>query len=204
MIATTDDFISHVAAHAGVSAGLAERVIRVVLTGIGGYLSAAERQLVADELPAALGVAVLTGSTLATPIEERVLAFDPSIGHARELIASVCRVLVEELSTEALAAIRAAVPVALASLLAAPTTSEAPLQTAPEHPRDTLAGGRPGSHHPVSDARGPGVHSESIAAGNPHAATKLSSTTGSTQERHRETFAEGRPGYPRPLAGSRP
>lgn len=205
MIATTDDFISHVADHAGVSAALAERVVRAVLTGIGGYLSAAERQFVADELPAALGAAILTGSDRATPIEERVLAFDPSIGHARELIASVCRVLVEELSTEALAAIRAVVPVALASLLAAPTTSEAPPPPpASERPRDTLAGGRPGSHHPVSDTRGPGVHSESIAAGNPHAATKLSSTTGSTQERHRETLAEGRPGFPRPLAGSRP
>lgn len=204
MMATTDDFISHVAAHAGVSASLAERVVRAVLTGIGGYLSAAERQFIADELPAALGAAILTGSNRAMPIEERVLAFDPSIGHARELIASVCRVLVEELSTEALASIRAVVPRALASLLAVPATSEAPLPTTSERPRDTLAGGRPGSHHPVSDAKGPDGHGESIAAGNPHAATKLSSTTGSTQERHRETLAEGRPGYPRPLAGSRP
>jgi hypothetical protein len=69
--------------------------------------------------------------------------------------------------------------------------------------RDTLAEGRPGSHHPVSSAHRPGAQSESLAADNPHAATKLSSTTGTTQERHRATLAEGRPGTPYPIAGSR-
>jgi len=203
---TTDDFTSHVVAHSGVATGLAARVTRVVLAGIGGYLSPGARQLVADELPPALGAIVLAGSGLATPIEEQVLALDldsgPNLGHARELTASVCRVLVEELSTDALGAIRAAVPSTLAALLEDASTSEAPPHTAPEYPRHTLADGQPGSHHPVSSAHGPDGQSESIAAGNPHAATKLSSTTGSTQERHRETIAEGRPGFPHPIAGS--
>lgn len=203
MIVTTDDFTSHVAAHAGVSTALAERATRVVLAGCGGYLSPAGRRFVADELPAALGAAVLAGSDLATPIEERVHALETTVGHARELIASVCRVLVEALSTEAIAALRAAVPAGLASLLAGPMTSEAPLQPPSDRPRDNLAGGRPASHHPVSEARPPDAQSESIATDNPHAATKLSSTTGSTQERHHETIAEGHPGHPDPLARSR-
>jgi hypothetical protein len=143
--------------------------------------------------------------------EEHVLALDPdlgpdlrlNLGHARELIASVCRVLVEELSTDALGAIRAAVPSTLASLFQDATASEAPPHALAGYPRETFAGGRPGSHHPVSSAYGAGVQSESIAAGNPHAATKLSSTTGSTQERHHETIAEGRPGSPHPLTESR-
>ena len=203
MIVTTEDFTSHVVAHAGVATGFAARVTRVVLAGIGGYLSPGGRQLVAGELPPALGAVVLAGSDLARPLEEHVLALDPdlpnlgpNLGHARELIASVCRVLVEELSTDALGAIRAAVPSTLAALLEPSTTSEAPPQAASGRPRDTLAEGHPRSHHPVSSAHGAGVQSESIAAGNPHAATKLSSTTGSTQERHHETIAEGRPGSP--------
>jgi len=105
--------------------------------------------------------------------------------------------------SDALGAIRAAVPSTLASLFQDATASEAPLHALAGYPSDTLAEGRPGSHHPVSSAYGAGVQSESIAAGNPHAATKLSSATGSMQERHRETIAEGRPGSPHPIAGSR-
>jgi len=215
MIVTTDDFTSHVVAHAGVATGFAARVTRVVLAGIGGYLSPGARQLVAGELPPELGAVVLAGSDLAGPIEEHVLALvpdlgpdlgpnlGPNLGHARELIASVCRVLVEELSTDALGVIRAAVPSTLAPLFQDATASEAPPHAVAGYPRDTLAEGRPGSHHPVSSAHGAGGQSESIAAGNPHAATKLSSASGSTQERHRETIAEGRPGSPNPIADSR-
>ena len=201
MIATTDDFTSHLAAHAGIAAPLAERVAHIVLAGIGGSLSPAIRRLVADELPPELAAQVVAGADLATPIEARVCALDANAGHARELVASVCRVLAEELSVQAIAAIRAAVPTGIAALLVVPTGAEPP--PGPEPRPDVLADGRIGSRHPVSESRASGAHGESIAAGNPHAATKLSSATGSTQERRRETLAEGRPGSPRPLAGRR-
>ncbi|HEU4729833.1 MAG TPA: hypothetical protein VFT22_18180, partial [Kofleriaceae bacterium] len=116
------------------------------------------------------------------------------------------RVLVEELSTEAIVAIRAAVPASLATLLEAmaePSESELLPPPAWQRPRETLAGGRPGSHHPVSEAHGPGAHTDSIAADNPHSATKLSSSSGTTQERHHETIAEGQPGYKTPISGTR-
>lgn len=207
MTATTDDLCSHVAAHAGVPIALAEQATRAVLAGMGRTLTPAGRELVADELPAGLGAVVLAGGSLATPIEEQVLELGVTTGQARELIASVCRVLVEELSSEAVDTLRVGIPAALAALLVAPVSDEPPPRPAPGGRRDTLAEGRPGSHHPLSDASSPaaqrGPQLGSIADDNPHAATKLSSTTGSTQERRRETLAEGHPEPSIPLSGGR-
>jgi uncharacterized protein (DUF2267 family) len=204
MIATIDDLCSHVAAHAGVPTELAEQVTRAVLAGMSGTLTPAGRELVADELPAGLGAAILAGGPLATPVEDCVLALGVTAGQARELIASVCRVLVEELSSEAVDALRVGVPAALAALLVEPVTGEPPAPpAAPERPRDTLAEGRGRSRRPLSDAPGRGAQRGSVADDNPHAATKLSSAAGSPQERRRETLAEGRPGARYPLSGGR-
>src|SRR5215470_17950389 len=115
MIATTDDLCGHVAAHAGVPIALAERATRAVLAGMGETLTPAGRELVADELPAGLGAEIRAGGRLATPVEDRLLALGVTAGQARELIASVCRVLVEELSGEAVDALRVGVPAALSA-----------------------------------------------------------------------------------------
>src|ERR1700748_3462163 len=86
MTATTDDLCSHVAAHAGVAMALAERATRAVLAGIGGALTPAGRELVAAELPAGLGAAILAGGSLATPIEDaivdRIVALGVTLGQA--------------------------------------------------------------------------------------------------------------------------
>jgi hypothetical protein len=67
--------------------------------------------------------------------------------------------------------------------------------------RGTLAEGRPGSHHPLSEARPERAHSHSVVrADNPHGDTKLSSAVGFTQEREQETLAAGHPGSDRPLS----
>jgi uncharacterized protein (DUF2267 family) len=203
MIANTDDLCSHVAAHAGVPAALAERATRAVLAGIGGTLTPAARELVADELPAGLGAAILAGGSLATPIDEQVIALGVTVGQARELIASVCRVLVEELSSEAVDALRAGVPAALAALLVEPLAGEPPPRPAPDRRRDTLAEGRPGSRRPLSDGADRGAQRGSIAEQNPHAETKLSSAAGARQERDHDTLSEGRPGARAPLSGGR-
>ena len=55
MLLRIEQLASHVAAHAGVSTPLADYALRAVLTGIGGYLSPAFRQLIAEELPPTLG-----------------------------------------------------------------------------------------------------------------------------------------------------
>jgi uncharacterized protein (DUF2267 family) len=198
MTATTDDLCSHVAAHAGVPAALAEQATRAVLAGIGGTLTPAGRELVADELPAGLGAAILAGGSLATPIEDQMLALGTTAGQTRELIASVCRVLVEELSGEAVDALRVGAPAALAALLVEPVpepvTEPPPPRPALGRRRDTLAEGLPGSHRPLSEATARGAQRGSIAEANPHADTKLSSAAGTRQERRRDTLAEGRPG----------
>jgi hypothetical protein len=68
----------------------------------------------------------------------------------------------------------------------------------------TLATGRPGSRHPVSEAHEDRAHTESIArSDDPHGDTKLSSSRGLTQERLRETLAEGRPGPEHPVSNTK-
>lgn len=197
-----DTFIAHVAGHAGVSIEHAEHATRIVLSGLGSYLSPAIRQFVAEELPLPLGEALQEVSGVAIPLEERVLDAARTAGRARELVASVCRVLAEELSTEALTAVRGAAPPSLAGLLATPS---ADLATRPPEPRrnPTLATGRPGSRHPISESRPIADQAGSVAEANPHGAAKLSSSPGTTQERRHETVAEGHPGVDRSLSGSR-
>jgi hypothetical protein len=69
----------------------------------------------------------------------------------------------------------------------------------------TLATGRPGSQHPVSEAHPETAQERSVVnAENPHAETKLSSSRGTTQERRAETLATGAPGSHRPLHSAKP
>jgi uncharacterized protein (DUF2267 family) len=199
MITTTHSFVTHVAAHSGLPPDAADRVARMVISGIGTYLPAAHAQLAADELPPELGAALIAGDGLAVPIEERIVALGQTVGRARELIASVCRVLAEQLSIEAIAAIRRALPPDLAALVVSPALEHHEISAEPA--ATTLATGRPGSRHPISDSARSARQPESITSDNPHADTKLSSSSGTTQERHHETLADGRPGSSRPLSG---
>jgi hypothetical protein len=93
-------------------------------------------------------------------------------GPQRELTASVCRVLAEELSGEALEWLRTELPERMAELLVpgAPPADVTPVhgsnlatgrpgatrplsEAHPEPSHDTLAEGRPGSTRPVSERR---------------------------------------------------
>lgn len=59
---------------------------------------------------------------------------------------------------------------------------------------NNLASGRPGSRHPLSEAKPNGGQSNSVVEStNPHGDTKLSSSKGLTQEREKEDLAEGQP-----------
>jgi uncharacterized protein (DUF2267 family) len=197
-----EDFCSHVASHAGVSGVRAEHATHAVLAGIGSHLSATHRQLVAEELPPRLaGWLNESAEQSAQPIEERVVVAGMPAGQARELVASVCRVLAEELSVDAQQALQSSLPPTIAAWL---TPGSAATERPPGSDRtDTLATGRPGSHHPVSESAGERRHADSIAAANPHDDTKLSSAHGTTQERDETTLAEGRPGPTRGIARSR-
>ena len=116
MIPSTDTFVAHVAGHAGVSASRAERASRIVLSALGRYLSPPKRELVADELPAPLAAVLLEGDDQGRPLEERVREPSMRVGHAHEPVTAVCCVLSEELSREAMHALRASLPRPIARL----------------------------------------------------------------------------------------
>lgn len=149
MISSTEVFLAHVAAHAGDSSAHVDAATRAVLAELGSRLAGAERELVAEELPPALASSLCKQGFAPRPVEEQLCAGGISLGTARELIASVCHTLAERLSREALAAVRAAAPPSIASFLAADDGEV-------EHDTgfgSTLADGRPGSRHPISEAK---------------------------------------------------
>lgn len=199
---TSDDFVAHVAAHGGVTQGRAATATRVVLSALGGYASAGQRQQIADELPQELRAAVLSPAGAAIPIEDRLLAPGEKVAHARELIASVCHVLAERLSTGALAYLRSVAPPDLAGYLAPPSREASPDERL-AGASDTLAGGKPGSHHPIADTAAARAHDQSIASTNPHGATKLSSSPGTTQEREHDTLADAHADPRRQIASAK-
>lgn len=198
MTGTIETFVDHVAGHAGVSAAAAMHASHAVVAGLGAYLSGSARQLVAEELPAQLATALDEGDT-ALPIEEHVLAPGMHAGQARELVASVCRVLAEELSTDAIERVVEAVPADVGALFASSSPATHVAHEPRRHP--TLADGAPGSEHPVSEGHTRAAQTASVAEADPHADTKLASARGTTQERQHETLAENTEGADRTLAG---
>jgi len=124
-------------------------------------------------------------------------------GIAVEQAQVVCRALAELLPGPDLERLKKHLP-ELADLFQVPEASAtaAPPRRLRSAPTDhTLAGGRPGSTRPISEA-GPSdrdlaganpedrAQSQSVArARNPHSETKLSSTRGLTQEREERTLA---------------
>lgn len=177
---SADAFIANVAGHAGISAERAERVTRIVLSGLGSYLAPATRQWIGDELPAPLAHMLREASSAAALLEQRVLATtDVTAGRARELIASVCRAVSEALSIDAVRALRAAAPEAFAALLVRSSPEVNALRLAPRRGR-TLATGRPGSTHPISEAAPRPFGS--VADASPHADRERSSAPGRTPD----------------------
>jgi uncharacterized protein (DUF2267 family) len=190
------DFLAHVAAHAGGTDMEAVRAAtHAALSVTGAYLTRPVRELIATELCPALGEIVVRGEAgTALPIAEHVLTPEMTIARADELVASVFTVLAEELSDEMLTRLQRELPARLAHMLNRP----APSSVQPALARETLAEGRPGSTHPVSEARADRSQDASVASDNPHADAKLSSAA----EDDRETLATGR-GSTRPLSDAR-
>jgi len=110
-----EELASHVADRAGVPVAFADYGLRAVLTAIGPQLSPTGRELVADELPPTLAPALESTPIRALDPHDLLPGMRPGQAHA--LVASVCRVLADELSTDALAALRAALSPELARLL---------------------------------------------------------------------------------------
>jgi hypothetical protein len=117
-------------------------------------------------------------------------------GFAVEHTGVVCQALAEALSEAVLHRLHEDLPAPLGALF----TPREPVRRFEYVHLDsahhsTLAEGRPGGRHPVSEARPERAHTHSVArSDNPHGDTKLSSASGLTQEREHSTLATGHPG----------
>ena len=202
------DFIERVEGLGSFGPGQADAATRATLEALGAALLPAERRTLAEGLPEELAALVLEAKEPRDALDlerfyQRVQRHESvRSGRAHEHAQIVCRVLATVVPGENLALVGRRVPW-LAPLFEAPERTETP---APEvlrrdAPTNTLAGGRPGSRHPLSSAVPRREQSQSVAAtDSPHADTKLSSSRGLTQERENETLASGHPGSKRPLS----
>ncbi len=199
-----DPLTVEVSLHTGLGEREAAAVVSDVLAALRADLGRVEAEALALALPVMLAVPLLRGGSPAgESVAARVAAAEKiPLGHAVEHVAAVCGALARRLPLPALERLRAALPAATARLLEPPSTPE--LEPTLHPRRNTLAEGRPGSRHPLSEARPPAAQAESVVASdNPHGDTKLSSSRGLTQERERESLAVGRPGPGRPIADAK-
>jgi uncharacterized protein (DUF2267 family) len=184
----------------------ARDVVRAVLVALAGTLSSAEVALVTEELPGWMQEIMRQacrqeGASLVDQIAARE---GVARGPAREHAGVVLQALAAELSPDTRQYLRRALPPQVAELLE-PRTEAETVVAGPRAARrkgSPLATGRPGSRHPLSEARLDPAHRHSVArTGDPHADSKLSESRGTAQDRRGETLATGRPGSRRPLSG---
>jgi len=196
-----DLLLEDVAARAGL--GLpdeAERALSAVLEALGESLSPADACALAEVLPPHWATIVRDGVHAGEPDEEALYSEVARREHvprgfAVEHVISACRVIACRLPLGALERLQRALP--------RPFTIPDPAPPMEHHHTrgrlDTFAEGRPGSHHPLSEAAPSRVHRDSVSAENPHGDTKLSSASGLTQEREHESLSTGKPGSTRPI-----
>jgi uncharacterized protein (DUF2267 family) len=204
---THEEFLSHVAERAGLSGPEeAARTVRAVLEVIGERLNWPVIQAVVEDLPAPLAASlrgviphqVFNLAELHARVASRT---GVRLGVAVEYTDVVCQVVAEALAPGTLHRLHEALPEPMSVLFTPREPGERFEHVHLDSSRHTLAEGRPGSRHPLSEARPERAQSHSVVReDNPHEDTKLSSTTGLTQEREQETLATGHPGSERPVS----
>ena len=180
---------------------LGERLMRDEAAALGGVLG--------PELARVIAASAYEGDFDAAELYDRVLLReadgDPSLAPAvaREHVHVVLRAIAARLDDGTRRRVVRGLPAELGVLLAPPGPRAFVLPPHAEHHAPpssvrSLATGRPGGLHPLSEARADVAHSQSVArSDDPHGETKLSSARGTTQERHGETLATGRPPAPK-------
>jgi uncharacterized protein (DUF2267 family) len=176
----------------------ARRAISATLAALAERMPRPEKDLLAEAIPDRWAEMVATTEQGgAVDVEDLVIHVQRReavpFGFAREHTQVVFRVLAELLPETLLAKLGRALPDDIASLFRRPEPPAPP----PPHPttrrereHHTLATGKAGSHHPLSESAPVDAHSGSVArTDNPHADTKLSSAEGMTQERLHESLA---------------
>lgn len=190
----------------------AERALRLTLSVLGQRLTDDEALALCACLPEDLARIVeqseysdYDGAFDAVELYDRVRrrAKQPA-GVVHEQVNIVLAAIGRDLDDDVRRRLVRALPAPIGDMLVPRHLAPPPPHVAPSHapPLSTLAGGRPGSRHPIAEAGPSRGQTHSVAANDdPHAETKLSSSRGLTQERMRESLATGHPPAPaRPLA----
>lgn len=186
----------------------AERAIAATVEALG--LALRDPYRVADWIPAPLCGFLLRGaheeSRGLLAVADRDSLFrtvkhleQVPLAKAVELAEVVCEALADALDPDALAVLVRRLPPSIAELLRGAKRSPSVPGRHPVSGSD-LASGRPGSRHPLSEARSPLAHLHSVVVtSNPHSGTKISSGHQTTDDAD-STLAGGRPGSVHPLA----
>lgn len=185
-----------------------ERLLTQVLHAMRPLLHSDERRSFAVRLPLPLGE--ILRAPAPSHVDDDVDQFFARVAHgaherlgmAVEHARIVCSVLGSRLEPDLRVRLMRDLPPAVAALFGLDAQTQATpefvartsISQRPPPPSHTLATGRPGSLHPVSESRADRTQSHSVAAEpNPHGDTKLSGAVGLTQEQLGETLATGKP-----------
>lgn len=182
-------------------------MVTSIFEAIGRMLAAAAVDPVAALLPDPLAESLRRAAAspeLDEPLVELAECERVSLGAGKEHVQVVLEQLATSIAEPERVRLAALLPDELASWLVPWQPPPERRERAPVGRERTLASGRPGSEHPLSEA-GParGQHESLAVSDDPHADTRLSSTRGITSERSHTTLADGRPGSERPVSEGR-
>jgi uncharacterized protein (DUF2267 family) len=180
----------------------AEAAVRCVFEAIAQVVEKKTYQPLLAEIPrdyAAVLQASATGAGDADAFYAHIAAAEGAgEGFAREHAAVILQALAREISAEARKALHDGLPADVARLLDAPWERKAtPSHRTPASAHGHLAGARPGSAHPVSEASADRAQSDSIAATDaPHADSSVAAGHSTSAD---SNLASGKPGSGRPI-----
>jgi uncharacterized protein (DUF2267 family) len=204
-----EDLLERLARRGLEDAELAARALRATLAVLGERLVDDEATALVEVLPPELGRLVenveydtdFSSAELYHRVARRERTTD---ARAKEVAEIVIAALGESMDDDHQVRLARALPDGISDLLLGrperPRGEPPPYGTGTstrrrEKTSRTLATGRPGSEHPLSEAPPPSGHAHSVARNPvPHSDTNLSTSSGLTQERLHETLAEARRG----------
>jgi uncharacterized protein (DUF2267 family) len=202
-----DDLIEQVMQTAGLSSlQQAERALRATVSAVASCLSAQARTSWAHLLPSDLHLDLLDAPYQAAQTAQQVYARVPAgegvpQPYAMEHAQSVIRELGQLLDEDTRTSLARELPDDLAALLREPQRATRPSR-AHGHPRQpagsTLATGRPGAVHPLSESEPHAGQSGSVADWDD---ARMEHTLGSGHEETGDPLANSKPGSKRGLSG---
>lgn len=205
-------FFAQVRDRGGIGDSEAPSAVRAVFSALGELLTADETAALAAQIPTDLA------QWLRAAPRARAMSLDDlyarvaeqtglPVPRALEVTQAVCRALAVQLRPDVRDRLSAHLGPVTGRLFEVPhegTPSQRPIHlSSPPASGEgrTLATGRPGSRHPLSEAHPESAQAHSVArSDNPHSDRKLSSASGLTQEILHETLAEGKPGPSRKIS----